>query len=205
MEITRTIRTELQEVAPQLSRLEMKEPFKVPENYFNDLPSAVLCEIRIKHPEVAIMDQATDSTLYSVPENYFETLTQNVLAKVRQQPAKMPARRLVAGISRRSWLAAASVCLLVALSSTFIFNSNIFNSSSPKINVVPQQPVISQPASQTDGVLESVSDMDESFILDAEHFNPLANNKSSDQLFHKNVDLQDVSDQDLETINVNMN
>jgi hypothetical protein len=61
-----------------------------------------------------------------------------------------------------------------------------------------------QPAQQTDGVLESVSDMDESFILDAQHFNP-SGNKSSDQLMHRTVDLRDVSDLDLETINVNMN
>jgi hypothetical protein len=200
VEISKTIRTELQEIAPLLCRFEMKEPFKVPENYFNELPSAILGEIRIKYPEQLMMQQAADSTLYSVPENYFESLTQNVLTRVRQQPAKVPAKRLTTGMSRRSWLAAASVCLLIALSSTFILNSN-----SSKITPAPPQPVISQPAMQTDGVLESVSDMDESFILEAQHINLSANNKSSAQLVHRNVDLQDVSDLDLETINVNMN
>ena len=57
MEKKTDIFNELKEIAPEFSRVTKKNPFGVPENYFNDLPDRVFSNIPEEKPSFGLVDR----------------------------------------------------------------------------------------------------------------------------------------------------
>lgn len=57
MQRKKDILNELKEIAPEFSSVEQKNPFKVPENYFRNLPDRVMCNIPSEEPVKGFIDR----------------------------------------------------------------------------------------------------------------------------------------------------
>ena len=99
---------EIATIAPHLAGIGNKNPFIVPDLYFENL------EVEVdSSPEIL-----------SVPDSYFENLSNEVLSKVKpKETAK------VISINRRKWVAAASVVLLSVASYFTLSTSDTIDKS----------------------------------------------------------------------------
>lgn len=54
MKNKKEIKEELEALAPSFSKMKKEEAFRVPENYFNDLPNQILEELNLERKEVSV-------------------------------------------------------------------------------------------------------------------------------------------------------
>lgn len=79
---------ELLQIAPQLAKVEKKQPFQVPENYFSTLEQTVLArcseqgEVKAEAPTFSALPKIQP---FKTPANYFEQLQASILNKVQQE------------------------------------------------------------------------------------------------------------------------
>ncbi len=61
--------------APLLCAISKKNPFKVPEEYFNSLNSQILSQVAL--------DDIKSESIFEVPENYFNQLESQIMSQIR--------------------------------------------------------------------------------------------------------------------------
>ena len=100
---------EIKDLAPSLYKLEKKNPFKVPDGYFEKL------EHEVMH---SVIDQSFERS--EIPENYFSTLQDKVIARIEEDQRKTK----VIPLFNRKWLSIAAVFIFL-LCVTYIINTNL--------------------------------------------------------------------------------
>jgi hypothetical protein len=80
--INGTVANELSEIAPFLAGIKKENPFKVPKNYFEQLPSDVVAIMQEEKIPVVLQD-AKALQSFTVPQGYFENLSADILSKVK--------------------------------------------------------------------------------------------------------------------------
>jgi len=134
MENKKNIQDELKEVAPTLAGLQNIIPFKVPENYFEELERAALVGAGLKK-EISINEIAGERDYpFSLPKDYFENLPLQILDKVKHQNTADFERGRIRKIRQRWWMAAASIILIIACSLLFRHNSQTSLASTNQID-----------------------------------------------------------------------
>lgn len=90
MESRNIILKELQEISPVLaSSYPLPVPYKVPENYFGQLPSVTLTTVKVSSDNAAgelqtlspLLGSISKKTPYHLPEDYFKDLAENTVAE----------------------------------------------------------------------------------------------------------------------------
>lgn len=125
---------ELEEIVPGFNLPPTPPPYRVPAGYFEDLPEQVMQRIRTQEANPVQEELAALSPLLakaprqqplSAPEGYFDDLASRIMAGV-SQPQEAPARIVPIRSRRRylSWAVAASLLVLVGLSSLFLLRRN---------------------------------------------------------------------------------
>ncbi len=92
MEISNNILIELQELSPVLaSSYPLPVPYKVPEDYFGQLPSVILTTVKAGSENAAdelqalspLLSSISKKTPYHLPDNYFSDLSENTIAEAK--------------------------------------------------------------------------------------------------------------------------
>ncbi|MBC7425623.1 MAG: hypothetical protein H7321_03720 [Bacteroidia bacterium] len=86
--------------------------FSVPENYFENLSDSIIQKVN-DNQEIKF---SPSTKSFTVPENYFDTLESNILKTVNQsatQVISIVPEKKIKIINLKTWLAAASIILLV--------------------------------------------------------------------------------------------
>ena len=178
-EHAKDVSEELSMLSPLLSKAGKKNPYTVPEDFFNELSenmisgmkavSFVKDELETLHP---LMSDLRNKNTYTVPDGYFDQLPQMILHRVKkQEPAKVVSLK-----QNKSWLKYAVAAAVTGV--VFTIGILTFNN----------KPVAEDPATS----LAKISDQEISNYLD-NHDNPLAetsNNSTATADFNDN----DVSD-----------
>ncbi|MEM9544770.1 MAG: hypothetical protein AAGA77_02290 [Bacteroidota bacterium] len=91
------IHNEIADIAPTLASLEKKNPFRVPEGYFDALEHKILDALDKK----PVLEK-------TIPEGYFDNLTDIVLDRIKEEekPKVMP-------LYQRKWLSIAASLLII--------------------------------------------------------------------------------------------
>jgi len=122
---------ELSSISPLLSGLLKKNPYEVPEGYFNELAAALVPGLQAVDEVKQELQKESPLTgaranVYEVPENYFENLPGIILQQAKQEtPAKVISIR-----KNRSWLkyaVAAAVAGVIMIAGVLTFNNQPAN------------------------------------------------------------------------------
>lgn len=125
---------ELEEIVPGLQLPPTPPPYTVPAGYFAQLPEEVMQRIRQQEADPVQEELAELSPLLasaprqlplSTPEGYFNDLSQKIMAGI-SQAEQAPARIVPLRSQKRyrTWAIAASLLVLVALSTMFLLRRN---------------------------------------------------------------------------------
>jgi hypothetical protein len=71
---------ELQEVAPAIIHCKGQETFTIPADYFNQLSSEIIAEIKLQ-----AIKQENNIPSFSIPNGYFDGLSKDILLKIKLQ------------------------------------------------------------------------------------------------------------------------
>jgi hypothetical protein len=121
---------ELEEIVPGLQLPPSPPPYAVPAGYFENLPEQVMQRVRQQEADAVQEELAELSPLLasaarqlplSTPEGYFNDLSQKIMAGI-SQAEEAPARVSPLRSRKRylSWAVAASLLVLVGLSTMFL-------------------------------------------------------------------------------------
>ncbi|MEO7049350.1 MAG: hypothetical protein ABI091_28865, partial [Ferruginibacter sp.] len=148
-----------------------KQPFSVPENYFDGLPGSILDKIKNASietsaeellnlsPTIAGIDK---KNVFTVPANYFDNNAENILAATLPQPAKVISMHKRSSFSR--YAVAAGITGLIGLSVISFFNNkgttdtNLFASAETKTAMADAKQIIKN--NSFDQELNTISDND---------------------------------------------
>jgi len=167
---------ELEEIVPGLNLPPTPPPYGVPEGYFDQLPGQVLQRIRSLEADPVQEELSELSPLLaaaprqmplSAPEGYFDSLSTRIMAGI-SQAQEAPARVIPIRSRRRyySWAVAASLLVLVGLSTMFLLRRNTgAGSFEAQLASVPDQEIVDYLQSHTDAfdneaILSSVSNVE---------------------------------------------
>lgn len=189
MDLENTGKDDWMNEAPLLSSMEKKNPFTVPQNYFNDLPAMISARCLIEDNRFAEADEfavpdgyfetltsqiearIAEENLrgmipgdgFTVPENYFSGLQQRILAKTQvEEDVFQPVIKPIR--SQKSWIQyAAAACVTVILGSVLVFN-NQNNNIESRIGEIPEQEIINylqlhSDMGDTPVIMESISNV----------------------------------------------
>lgn len=160
------IKEDWQKDAPRLAAMEKKNPYTVPDAYFEEMESQLLSRIKISEadnnqhlftvpegyfdalPDQIIslakfdeLKQAKDIEVFSVPENYFLDLEDRIITKIgteAEEHAKPKVKRLVP-----SWATYAAAACLTAIISFGIYYNNIGkNDVETQIAALPAEEIV---------------------------------------------------------------
>lgn len=153
------------EKAPLLAATGRKNPFKVPQNYFNGLEENIQSRVALEDLRFDNEDEFSvpagyfeslplqiegriagrnirdlvPSDGFTVPEGYFSKLEESILTKAFGQKSHKTSIRPI----RPSWLKyAAAACITLILGSVLIFN-NQNSSIESRLGKIPEQEIIS--------------------------------------------------------------
>ncbi len=110
------IHKEIADIAPTLATLEKRNPFRVPEGYFDSLEHKVLDSLD-KKPKLE----------QSVPEGYFDNLSDMVMDRIREEE-----KTKVIPLYRRKWLSIAASLLILCGAGYLITNQSNTPTSNPE-------------------------------------------------------------------------
>ena len=83
------ILNELKEISPLLCTIERNNPFTVPNQYFENLPSKIMANIQLEEliteDEFEFTFSKIPATAGAVPNNYFETLSDKILSGIKKE------------------------------------------------------------------------------------------------------------------------
>lgn len=94
MKLGNEIRTELEDIAPLLARMERRNPYTVPVGYFEAFSEQVLQAVKAAESvdtEITLdflLQAKQASASPAVPEGYFASFAENMLQKIRMNEAK---------------------------------------------------------------------------------------------------------------------
>ncbi len=104
---------ELPSAIKQKIRFEEKPNFQIPENYFEGLSGKILSRISKIDNKNIQLENLEKSNVFRVPKGYFETLPENILAKTAKKESKVVQANWFS--NRIKWSVAASLILMVGL------------------------------------------------------------------------------------------
>jgi len=81
------IQNELSALSPTLAAIPATNVFRVPDNYFNELPSSML---QLVQADIIPSFSNIKQSGQSVPEGYFDGLANSILAKIKKESAVSP-------------------------------------------------------------------------------------------------------------------
>lgn len=109
-----------------------KNPFSIPEGYFEELEADILCRVREENLKESVSEAG-----FGVPIGYFETLQHQILEKVNpQRPRETIIRKLVGSAAIRY---AAAACVLFV--SVFMIKDALMDNGNPLADI-PEQELI---------------------------------------------------------------
>lgn len=120
--INGTAANELSEIAPFLAGIKKENPFKVPQNYFEQLPSDVVAIQKEERIPVILQDARTLQP-FTVPLGYFDNLSADILSKVKKDSGA----KLITMLKRSSMVvkyAAAAVIIGAITLGVYKFTNN---------------------------------------------------------------------------------
>lgn len=169
---------ELEEIVPGLNLPPTPPPYRVPEGYFDQLPGQVLQRIRSLEADPVqeellelspLLATAPRQLPLSTPEGYFDSLSTRIMAGIAQAQEDPAPARVVPIRSRKryySWAVAASLLVLVGLSTMFLLRRNSGTGGfEAQLASVPDQEIVDYLQSHTDAfdneaILSSVSNVE---------------------------------------------
>jgi len=151
MERKEPVLKELKEIAPLLALLPKEVPFRVPENYFDDLLSETLVAVGVK--EADEKDFGMKNSPFEIPEQYFENLSSEILEKTKKQDTEKIRRGRVLSFNRMVWLAAASITIIMIISISFFRTNKV-------------ETIASSPIDTTYLLLENATGLSEAMIVE---------------------------------------
>ncbi len=99
------IKNELSTLSPLLAKREKKNPFSVPDNYFNDLDKNIISALNNESVE-SELDEATQlksfrtrKNAFDVPSGYFEQFPETISAQIASEKKIAVVRNLLAVVS----------------------------------------------------------------------------------------------------------
>lgn len=190
------ISNELQEIGPNLARIAVTNPYRVPAHYFENLADLILIRIRTESAVTVeeelemispLLGGLKKSTPFSVPEGYFENLTARVTEK--EEGAR------VISIPSRKFLKYAAAAITIGLITVLAW----FFIKSP-------MPAKNQYAVKKDSAAEKQIQKKISEISDNEIASYVENSTMNDEVYSASdlkdegmqAMLADISDHDLE-------
>ncbi len=117
---------DLDRLAPQLSKLDKSNPFKVPDGYFDSLPEMIQQKINA----VPDLERMNRENPFHVPEGYFDSLPAVIQQRIVDgKPAKSLSREWILNLFRPRYIAWAVVLLLLVFGIKYLTKPVILSSS----------------------------------------------------------------------------
>jgi hypothetical protein len=167
-----------------LENLPRKNIFKIPENYFQELPST------IEQRTQSVVENLPKENIFKVPENYFKQLETQILAQTTQATKIVP---LITWSAKRTW-ASVAACSAIAILGYFTLMPQQDSLGNEALAGVQNQEIVNyliqQDLNQTD-VAEQIDNKNIKF----KETDLLNNLKVSENDVLQSIDLEDIDEE----------
>jgi hypothetical protein len=113
--------SELEKLAPKLSKLKMENPFQVPGNYFDSLPD----HIQQKVNNLPYLGAISKETPFQVPEEYFNSLPYSIQQRLSEENKNIFEEWISVFLRPKYSLSFAFLVVLIIVGIKFLYKPDI--------------------------------------------------------------------------------